>query len=240
MVETLSSREELGEAVVARAAHVGKVPSEFRAVLARFAKAHRAFAKACDLVRRTTAPRDAAIGLLTKLDGQLDASVLKLVAKMVGAGMTNAASPLKGFSSYSPSVLVGMRFSDEAREVAKLVERVTSAAKDSGVKTALAEVRTRLAAANQALAAIEKPQAQLTSALRARDALLPEWDAALHSVKLHGRATWEDAPERLSALLAPVAPSLRGSKKRLTVRVPKKTRKAAAKSKLATPATPAP
>ena len=230
MNDSISSREEQGEAIVARSARIANVTPVFRAAISRFSKAHGAYTKACDAVRRATGPRDAAIADLTKCDGSLDEGLLRLAAKMVGAGMTPATSPFKGYSSFAPSAMVGLRFSDEAREAEHLLDRVAAAKPgDAGVKKALAEVRTRLTAAKRALAAIEKPQAQLTSALRARDALIAEWDGALHSVKVQGRAAWESTPERLEALLADVAPALRGSKKRLTVRVPKK--KTATKSK---------
>ena len=232
MIEGISKRREYGEAIISRAGKLKKTPAAMASALARFKRAHGEYEAAAVEADRAIVTRDKLLAVLSIADVGVDTAVITMGHRMVGAEMTPPNSPFKGFARFAPTELVGMKCSDEYREVAKLLVKVDGAkGLQAPVKNAARDAKNKLAVANKALGALTTPQTKVTEALQSRESLVAEWESALHSVRIQAAAAWETTPAKLKALLAPVNATQRGTKKRVTTRKAKPRKKA-------TPVTP--
>jgi len=93
------------------------------------------------------------------------------------------------------------------------------------VKNAARDAKNKLAVANKALGALTTPQTKVTEALQSRESLVAESESALHSVRIQAAAAWETKPAKLKALLAPAPAPQRSTKKRVTTRKAKPSKK---------------
>jgi hypothetical protein len=150
-------------------------------------------------------------------DGVLDAAVLVLADKMVGAGLGTRVKPLARFTKHAPSELTDLAYADEVREVRAIVAKIGKAKPASDVAKAVAACAKAADAVDKALRALPGPQSAYVKALGARDALLLTWQKALGRLKKHAAAAWDEDPSTLKAVFAPpdavVAPVKRRAKK---------------------------
>ncbi len=180
-----------------------RVPPAIKPVHRAFAGAQKKLADATDAAEAARAARDAALESIGAADATLDADVEKLADALVGAGLGTRKKPFAGFSSHSPSRLVALGYAHEADEVISLCKAVRRAKPTSAVANAVGACEKGAAHVKLAIKALAKPQAAYTSAIAARDELLPAWTAALARFKRHGAVAWEDDRARFKAIFAP-------------------------------------
>jgi hypothetical protein len=192
-----------GDVVLVRLAAV-PVPPGLKAFVAAFKKQHAALtaaSRAADVARTS---RDAALSAVGAADDALDAAVGVLADKIVGAGIGSRQKPFKAFSAYSPSVLIGLAYAVEAKEVLALSAKVKKAAKGNADVTKAAATCEKLSAGvTSALGKLSTPQLSYSKALAARDALLPGWTKSLDQLKKNAAAVWFDDPATYKAVFAP-------------------------------------
>ena len=159
------------------------------------------------------AARDEALASIGELDDSLDASVEEYGDVLVGAGLGPRANPFKPFSKYTVSRLKTLPYAEEPGEVRKLVAAVNKKSPPANVTKAGGACVARAAAVDKALKAYTKPAAAYAKALATRDALLPELQKGLKTLRVHAGAAYIDDPGALKALFGKAA-AVQAPKKR--------------------------
>ena len=179
------------------------VPSALKSYVTTFKTEYGGFQKANQVVEAAREKRDEALDKVGDADDGLDVDVETLAQEMVGAKMGKRSNPFIGFSRHSPSTLVRLPYATEATEVLSLVTAVTKQKPAPAVTKALAKCKSGAASVKAALDALTDPQTRYSTALTARDTLLPGCTKALRKLKTQAKAAWDDEPGVYDAIFAP-------------------------------------
>lgn len=233
----ISEQLDLGGVILNR---LGKraIPAALKGYVTTFKSEYVVFEKATKVVEATREKRDEALEKVGQEDDGLDTDVESLATEMAGAKMGKRANPFLGFSKYAPSKLIRLPYATESTEVLDLVTAVGKKKPAPAVAKAAAKCKKSAEAVQAALADLTSPQANYSTAMAARDALLPSCSKALRKLKTQAKAAWDDDPGVYDAIFAPpdkVQAPTRSSKKKGKSNGAAK----AGKKKKGAPATPA-
>lgn len=134
------------------------------------------------------AAKDTAIERVFEFDGERDAIIPDIAAALLGAKITQAKSPFKGFSKHSPVAMTKLHYTTETKVVSDFCDTLKTAKVPASVKS----LATKLAKANEkveaATKAFDKAAAAHTLALKARNEFMPEWHKSLSNLRLQMKA----------------------------------------------------
>jgi hypothetical protein len=188
-----------GDVIVER---FGSAPAALKKPLAEFKTTHAALAKSSAATATARATRDDALAAIGAADEALDAAVLALADKLAGAGMGPRKNAFARLSSHAPAALVKMAYASEVKEVLAICAKIAKAKPAADVSKAAATCQKLAAAVTKALSSLSKPQLAYSSALTARDALLPGWTKSLTTLKRTAYVALDD-DAAVKALFAP-------------------------------------
>lgn len=190
-------RVKSGNAVIDRAASVDTRPIKKRFDALRAAQ--RDYSKAHDVAGKAVTALTAHERKIGELDDAQDAAVEAWVVARITAGEPRT-KPLASLGGPSPSELIKMNASAEAKLIKKLAGKDLKHA-DARVKKAAAAA---IAAAEKVLAA-DGPRTTLVrardAAIAARDAIGPSWEKAFAALKRGARAAEDDGATGLMKAL---------------------------------------
>lgn len=177
--------------------------------LVAFAKAHTAFVAAHAAATKAERALDDAQDAVGEADGEQDAALHVLAAKMIGDGAPKN-NPFKLFGLPAPSKLAGVAVEREVRLTAKLAKLAAKwKGAGAGTKQAAARLAKGSASTVRALghvAPLDKAQA---AAIARRNALGVPWARAFVQCKTAARAAEDDGARGLFAALFGVARTAR-------------------------------
>ncbi len=202
-----------GETILARLADVG-IPAALKAPAKAFAQAHAAFEGASRKAEAARLVRDNALENVGQQDDLLDAAVLALADKIVGASLGTRVKPFARFSKFAPSALTTLAYADEVREVRATVAKVGKAKPAADVAKGAAACAKAADLVDKALKGLPGPQSAYAKALGERDALLLAWTQALGRLKRHAAVVWDGDAATFNAVFAPADAMLAPTKKR--------------------------
>lgn len=179
------------------------IPAALKPYLATFKSEHAGFEKAGKAASAARDRRDKALDLVGVADDNVDTSVESLAEAMVGAQMGKRTNPFQAFSKHSPSKLVRLPYAVQVGEVLALVAAIAKKSPAPVVAKAAAACKKNAEAVQSALNALTVPQSDYSTALAARDALLPGCTRALRKLKTQAKAAWDDEPGVYEAMFAP-------------------------------------
>lgn len=189
----------------------------FGAYAKPFVATQTTYEKAAIAVEIASSGRDDALELLGQEDGGLDVSLDTYADDISAAKLGPRQNPFKPFSKYSPSAMKALPYATEPKEVRALVAEVAKKSPPPAVVKAGANCLAKCSAVEKALKDFGKPVAAYQKALATRDALLPDLQKALKTLKIHAASAFADDQSTLSALFAPpdavVAPKQQRRKK---------------------------
>lgn len=195
------------------------IPTALKAYVATFKAHYGSFEKASQVADAARDKRDEALEKVGDKDDFLDADLESLAAEMVGAKMGKRANPFRDFSRHAPGHLVRLPYATEATEVLSLVLAIGKKKPAAAVAKAAAKCKASAQAVQSALADLTHPQTAYSTAMAARDALLPGCLKALRKLKTQARAAWDDEPGVYQAIFAPPdkvqAPKAKRSSKKI-------------------------
>lgn len=206
------------------------IPAALKEYIATFKSEYGGFEKASKVAEAAREKRDEALEEVGAADEILDTDVESLATEMVGAKMGKRTQPFRGFSRYAPGKLVRLPY---ATEVLDLVVEVSKKKPAPAVAKALAKCKSSAETVRSALDDLSDPQARYSTAMAARDALLPGCTKALRKLKTQAKAAWDDEPGVYQAIFAPPgkvqAPKAKRSSKKSNgaVKIVKTTKKTA-------------
>ena len=189
-------RKSVGDDVISASGSVDTKPVRSR--FDAFKKIHATYSasqKKVDSAQSALRIRQALNG---ELDAALDDAVEALATALSGDGLPRQ-NPFKPFGNFlPPSKLCELGYGEEAKQVRALVKKVL-ARKGLSAKSVSAAKKADAAAmaVEAALAKVEPIQNSYDSSLRARDALVPAWEAAFAKLKRGVRAAEDDGAEGL-------------------------------------------
>lgn len=198
----ISEQIDLGGVVLQRLAKRA-LPTPLKSYAATFKAEYVGFEKASVVAEAARVKRDEALEAVGEADDTLDVDVDSLATEIVGAKLGKRGNPFQGFSRHTPSGLARLPYAIEAREVLELVATLTKAKPPAAVAKAAAKCKKSAAMVKSALDDLTEPQAEYSTALAARDALLPGCLKALRKLKVQAKAAWDDEPGVYQAVFAP-------------------------------------
>ncbi len=172
--------------------------------------------------------RDVALELVGREDEALDTSLDGYADALSAAKLGPRLNPFKPFSKYALSVLKELPYAKEPVQVRALVAEVVKKKPPAAVTKAGALCLKRCAAVEKALKAFGKPAAAYQKELATRDALLPELQKGLKTLKTHAASVFAGDAVTLAALFAPPD----------ALQVPRQRRKKAAPAPAKAPTAP--
>lgn len=198
----ISEQVEQGGVILER---LGKrtIPAALKPHVATFKVEYGGFEKATEVAAGKRERRDEALEEVGNLDTALDVDIESLAKVAAGAAMGTRANPFRGLSKYSPSKLARLPYATEAAEVVKLAAAIRKAKLPAEVKKSAEKCKKSAEAVEAALNDLSHPQAEYSTALAARDALLPGCVKALRKLKTQAKAAWDDEPGVYAAVFAP-------------------------------------
>lgn len=212
------------------------VPDAVRPHLNAFKGAHTRYEAACVRAEAAKEKRDEALSVVGIVDEGFDGTVNELADKMVGAGIGKRQNPFAGLSTYSPSKLTSLAYADEPKAARDLVGALSKKKPPAEVAKVAARLLKDASAVEAALKKLTAPQAAYSKALGDRDALLPDWDKSLRTLKKYSAAAWDGDDATFKALFAPVGAVQAPRKRRAAAAGPKAAKKGNGKPAEAPPA----
>lgn len=197
------------------------VPDAVKPHLTAFKGAHARYEAACVKADATKEKRDEALSAVGTVDDGFDGTVNDLADKMVGAGVGKRQNPFAGLSPHSPSKLAGLAYADEPRAARDLVGALSRKKPPAEVAKVAAKLLKDASAVEAALKKLTAPQAAYSKALGDRDALLPDWEKSLRTLKKYSAAAWDGDDATFKALFAPVGALQAPRKRRARAAAPK-------------------
>ncbi len=173
------------------------------------------FDAAATAAEKAESTRDDALGRVGQEDEALDKSLDEYADAVSAAKLGPRQNPFKPFSKHAPSALKELPYAKEPAAVRALVAEVAKKKPPAAVTKAASVCLKRCGAVEKALKDFGKPAAAYQKALAARDALLPELQKGMKTLKTHAASAFADDALSLAALFAPPD----------TLQVPKQRRK---------------
>lgn len=165
-----------------------------------FAKVHHQYGHACDAADVGREARDAAIAHLALQDKALDAALLALADRLVGAGLGTRKNPFSAYGPHAPGALADLGYERSVKATRELVQKIVAVQPPAEVHKATQACLKAATAVEKALAAVQGPQAKFEMAMGTRDGMLPGWSKARDRFKKHAAAAWLDLPEVYKAV----------------------------------------
>lgn len=189
----------------------------FRAPAKAFSTTQTKFEAASAAVDEAESAKSDALAAVGEADDSLDASLDDYADDLSAAKLGPRQNPFKPFSKHSPSAMKDLPYAVEPKEVRALVAAVAKKNPPAAVKKAGTACLAKCTAVEKALAAYAKPASAYHKAVVARDALLPEMQKAIKTLKTHAASAYAEDEATLKALFAPpaavLAPKLRRPRK---------------------------
>jgi hypothetical protein len=182
--------------------------------LTAFSRAHKAFVRSEDAVRRAEAKLQQQQARSGEADAVQDLEVERVAGALVGDGYPRK-NPFDVMGFPSPSTVKGLERSEEAKVVLKLAAAIKKR-KDVSAATLAAAARAEKAA--RAVLAAVAPIAKLadarTKAIAARDAIEGDWEYRYAGLKLGAKVATTDGDGRVEEALfgTSAAPKRRAKK----------------------------
>ena len=169
--------------------------------IAAFTAVHSKYSGLCAVADKDREARDLALEAVGKADKAVDAAVLKLANRMVGAELGTRKNAFADVSPYAPGALTGLAYDKLGPAVKDLAGKVNALKPPADVAAAVKTMLTAVAAFEAAQAAHSKAQTTFLVAMGARDTLLAaEWTKDFNRLKRHAQAAWLDLPGTWTAV----------------------------------------
>ena len=143
----------------------------------------------------------------------LDAELDVYAGVVSSAGLGTRVRPCKAFTKLRVSDVKALAYAKEVDTVREIVAAVARTSPPANVTKAGTACLAKAAAVEKGLKAYSKPATAYQKALEQRDALLPELQKAIKTLKTHAASAYADDPATVKALFAPPeavqAPKLR-------------------------------
>jgi hypothetical protein len=178
-------------------------PTGFKPHVKTFIAIQTKFEAAAIAAEQAESARDDALALVGDEDTALDTSLDDYADAVSAAKLGPRVNPFKPYSRHAPSALKDLPYAKEPAEVRDLVAAVAKKKPPVAVTKAGAVCLKRCAAVEKALKDFGKPAAAYQKALATRDAILPELQKALKTLKTHAASAFADDAATLATLFAP-------------------------------------
>lgn len=196
----IENQQAYGEALFER---LKSAPPALKKPAAAFLAQHKAYVAAENKAQAAKQARDRAIEAIGSADAALDLLVNRLADALVGAGLASRRTPFGGVSALTPSAVCSLAYKKEIAEVRAMVLRVVAKKPPTSVKSICSACMKQANAVDGALKGLTAPQNAYAKALAARDAILPDWQKTLSTLKRHAAVVFDGNVSSYRALFAP-------------------------------------